>query len=890
MKKDFKEFLLKKQFNDKIDSDIWHIILETEDFNFIWEHLLGLDLEKNYNFVVTVKIVEKFFKYDEIFSEIEKRVYNKKTEFEIFFLMIKTLEKVLSSNFNEMIKRDLDIIGRNDIWSAMSLDSLYFMKLSHLDFSKQTSVKKNPELYEINLTINIIVTTLERLSGCYFYTRLKKDETYPIELLSSISFTKGYLICFDPNLSVILKNYKYCRKNVLKEPLIIRNFKKIKFIDTLTNTYLVNSIWLNNNNLSITNYSKSNIYNKKLLEKKTNFKICISTINFLNSIKLSYNDKIFNNIYDIISKKENMHNTLSNINSLKNIVLQINNNVNEFTEIKSDLTSSIQGASIIELIKTQLETYSSFYLNYRLDHRLRIYCYPWPINYQLNHVVRNAICFVNKKIKIIDILENFYKHPLIIKYNKDRTILTYKEDYEIHNKINLFFDEKFLYDLNDSDEVTDLKKECFYQTMIKYNKGGVKEKFFKNIDLINDFIKADIVEECDFWLEKFKIKKKKIPYLVSFHKTICDIISNKWSGVFWADASSNAIQLIIFRLGIRDRLLLKLVNIIDNDTNFSNIYEYLCNSIKNMDHGELLEKVSNLSHEELISFQDIDLNKYLLMPSAYGMGKISYRENVDVMLNSDERKEIWDKLTNNDKNKISDHFWDCAVKVLKTLSFDMEEYKEMCKVFWEETDYEGFLWRNDLGLTIGPISLVKSKRDQILKKLNELKLKKKENLSNQREISLDEKIKKLKEKLKKDDKDFWKRASIKGRDIKIFSRIYFKKKYNIQKHETRQALIPNTIHAYDACNIHLCLQICKKLNIEILVIHDSIGCEPLLLPLVKTIFKVVNILFIDLNSKKRKVFPLHIQKKNKILFKDLAEKEDLEKLFEEILKSKNFFR
>lgn len=176
MEKDFKDFLLKDKLGDKIDSEIWYKILETNDYNFIWEYLLSLNLEHHYNFIVTIKIVEKFFKYDEDFSEIERVIYNKKTSSEIFFLMIKTLERILSSNFNEMIKRDLDIIGRNDIWSAISLDSLYFIKLSHLDFSNQTAKKKNPELYEIKLTINIMTTTLERLSDCYFYTKLKKDE------------------------------------------------------------------------------------------------------------------------------------------------------------------------------------------------------------------------------------------------------------------------------------------------------------------------------------------------------------------------------------------------------------------------------------------------------------------------------------------------------------------------------------------------------------------------------------------------------------------------------------------------------------------------------------------------------------------------------------------
>lgn len=860
----------------------------TDDYDYIWLTLLKKDLNDYYNLIITLKIFENFFKYKSDFSKIEKIVYGGKKEFEIYFLIIKTLEKILSQNFNEMIKTDLDIISKKNIWTSINLDSLYFIKLPHLNLHKFCIKKKNPELYEIILTINIVVTTLERLEGCYFYTKLKKKEEgcYPEELLNSISFTKGYLICFAPEISNILKNYKYPRKNILKNPIKIPYFKNINFESCLTKSVLRDTIWMNDGNLMKTSYERVKIFNIKLLKKKTKFKICISVINFLNSIELEYNREVFNNIYQIISSYDNIHHTLSNKNALENVVLKINSDNDNFTEVRSDLSTLVQSASVLELIKKQIEIYPKFFLDHRLDHRLRIYCYPWPINYQLNHIVRNVL-FFSKDINFVTILENFYNHPLIKKYNKNKTIFTFDSNIFTKNLVDSFFKKN---NFSGVGEVLNLKKECFYQTMLKYGGGDDMYRLITNISLIEDFTKSTITKDWDIWLKKFNIKKKKLAYLVSYHKQLCDMMNDRWTGLFWADASSNAIQLIVFRLGLKNELLLKLVNIVDNDTGFSNIYEYLCESIKLLDHKEFLKGMGKLTHEQLVSLQDVDLNKYLLMPSSYGMGKFSYREKLSEMIKSDERFEIWQKLEDREKIQISDYFWECASEVLKKLSFDIDEYKGICKFFWERGERgdepRAFIWKNDLGITIAPVSLKKSNRDYILKKINELKLKIKENLSNEENDLLLKRLITLKKKLERNDKDYWKRSMIKGCSHKIFSRIYFKKKYEINHHETRQSLIPNTIHAYDASNMHLCVQICKKLNIEILVIHDSIGCHPLLLPLVKTIFKIANILILDMNSK-RKVFPLPNNPKYSFKNSDVTQ---LDELFDKIIKSKNFFK
>ena len=82
-------------------------------------------------------------------------------------------------------------------------------------------------------------------------------------------------------------------------------------------------------------------------------------------------------------------------------------NSNEYLEEFTNIKTLIQSASILELIKKQLNYYKSFFLEHKLDHRLRIYCYPWPINYQLNHVIRSILIFKDN-INICEIWNNFW--------------------------------------------------------------------------------------------------------------------------------------------------------------------------------------------------------------------------------------------------------------------------------------------------------------------------------------------------------------------------------------------------------------------------------------------------------------------------------------------------
>jgi DNA-directed RNA polymerase len=102
----------------------------------------------------------------------------------------------------------------------------------------------------------------------------------------------------------------------------------------------------------------------------------------------------------------------------------------------------------------------------------------------------------------------------------------------------------------------------------------------------------------------------------------------------------------------------------------------------------------------------------------------------------------------------------------------------------------------------------------------------------------------------------------------------------IDSRMTLQALTPNTIHAYDASVMFLCIKICKEIGIEILVIHDCIGCKLIHAVIVKKIFKIANIEILR-RKNKEKPFPIY----------DFAiTEEELEELKIKILESTNFFR
>lgn len=130
------------------------------------------------------------------------------------------------------------------------------------------------------------------------------------------------------------------------------------------------------------------------------------------------------------------------------------------------------------------------------------------------------------------------------------------------------------------------------------------------------------------------------------------------------------------------------------------------------------------------------------------------------------------------------------------------------------------------------------------------------------------------------------KTKMNGVEHNIYVRIYHPK-MRIDKQQTRQALVPNSIHSYDASVIATVIEICKEFDIEIVVIHDSIGCNLIYAPLIKIIFKIANIIILKNNTKK---IPFPFDNDKLIKEYKLTNIEEIEKLKKEILESSNMFR
>jgi DNA-directed RNA polymerase len=153
---------------------------------------------------------------------------------------------------------------------------------------------------------------------------------------------------------------------------------------------------------------------------------------------------------------------------------------------------------------------------------------------------------------------------------------------------------------------------------------------------------------------------------------------------------------------------------------------------------------------------------------------------------------------------------------------------------------------------------------------------------------LKSKIEKKKKEREFDDKTYWKRTMVKLNEDnkKIYVRLYHPK-IRIDVRETKQALVPNSIHSYDASVIAFVVQLCKIFKIKIVIIHDSIGCNIIYAPIIKIIFKIANIMIIK-NNINKPPFPFD-NNKTKDNYK-LNDEEKIKDLIVKILESSNIFR
>lgn len=826
--------------------------------------------------------VENFILNTDSINIVEEKVYFNlyKDDTSRRWCIYKNFQKVSENIVNESVYTDIKFWNTQDVWVTINMDALYGIRLDHLIIDSRIENKIFPKSKEKMRTsiinCNIIIATLFRCDGIYLYNKQKDD--IALDIKDKLRFTKGYSICIHYETVDKMKNYEYYRKTISHNKTTIKvKENNVKVKEYLKNKNYSEPIWVKNDNIAQIDNDKLKIWNNSL-EHEVNIEEFVGNINFLNSIKLSINKRTIQGVYDFIEKKVDNNQLYISKNKLIDNVYKIN-------EVREDLTVGenlndldfqklANSASVLEIIKKQTERYDFFYINHAYDSRMRIYAQSWPVNYQLNHIIRACI-LINNRTDILDIKRKFYNNKIVKEnYVECNDSLIVKMDTLTKDRLNNFIKKEMFW----KEENFETKKECLIMVLSKIAPSNIKninDKINYAIRIYEEFIGDQLIEKWEKWNDILKIKKNKLPYIIGLKECLNKIKKDDFSETYWLDASSNAVQLIALRMGCKNEKLLMLTNIIDNKTKYENIYDYVDSKIKERSHKDLLSSIDNkITKEDIDSFRDREDSKYLIMPACYGMGKYKNRIN-----NQDKLKENikWNILNRKEQNKISDYYWNVTFEILKEIEFDLEEYKKICTNFKE---YDAFMWKNDVGLTIAPINVLKSKRQEMLKKQNSLKMKK-ENKVNKSEI--DDKIERVKIKLKLDERIFWKRTMIRVNKEGINKSIYIRvpnmyKK--IDKRMTLQALTPNTIHAYDASVMFLCIMICKELGIEILVIHDCIGCMLIHAVLVKKIFKIANIEILR-RKVKEKPFPM----------KDvIITEEELNDLKIKILESQDLFR
>lgn len=841
--------------------------------------------------------------YSKEINNIEELIYVGKTEKERQDLIDLNILKITENTINELIKTDLEVRKVDNIWLTKNLDSLYQIKLDHLKISEKESKKILPRTKDHTLRIkiihiNVIISSLNRVDGIILYNKTIKDD-YPEEISSKINFTKGYLVCFDKKCVEVFKNYEYSRKKINYEPVIIKEIESNnkKVLDVLDNTNFSSPIWIKKNLISKDNLLKLKIYNKDILNNHFDVKKILGVINFLNKTKIEINLEIFEIIDKVANKSSILDNSVISKNSLINGIYQIGKEIEDVLiddssnfEKNNQIKAFINCAAVYELIKKQVNDIGNktFYMNYILDSRTRIYSDNWPMNYQLNHVVRNIINLRAKhsiKNVYIEFINNEYINEIIKDY---KILLIDKINTNTKKKLIDYINKHFKWKItNPSDLEQKIKIEILIILMKK-----ITEKINTNndksiniaLEFINNFTNDDIEKNIEIWTKKLKIKK--IPLIISLQNTLKNIKEDVFDGMYWGDASSNAIQLITLRLGNLNEELLMLTNISENETKHSNIYEYITEKIRELNHKEVIKKLSGkLTKEEIDILQNNNDNKYRIMPASYGMGRHKNLKNMESLLQ--DRKEIWEKLSDKEKRIVADYFWDNTFEILKNIGFDLKLYREICKSIGE---YDIYAWYNDYGLPVVPTNIQTSNRQSILQEINKLKQKLKNEIDQKKIEKIKNKLTKKTKERELDDKNYWKRTMVKIKKDKkeknIYVRIYHPK-IKINKRETRQALVPNSIHSYDASVIAFVIELCKIFDIEIVVIHDSIGCNIIYAPIIKILFKIANIIIIEKNIK-NPPFPFN-DIKTKENYK-LNSEDKIKNLKKQILESSNIFR
>lgn len=821
---------------------------------------------------------------------IEEQAYSRLSQTERKERILLYFTLISGQLVNEFVEIQIGNLGNR--WFVYPLSRIYNINIPlHLNDAEVKRIlpkTKDVVLARKIIKNNIIISTLTRCSDIILYSRTSKNFSLEESIYKEIGFTKGYVICVKPNLFNTLKSLVYTRKIYHKNPVRLEVIAEAKctVYKALSNDTYNGNVWIGGDLSRFLDNKNS------FLAQEFNTDKLLNVLNTLNYTPLTYNSELFGRVFK------------ASIASLKLVSGQNQNILNEkivdFTkegdtlvfdedDINLNVQSDANKASILALIKKQFSRITQddkgvFYLKYIYDRRTRVYVENWPLNYQLNHVVRSVICIAKSENLVLP-YQRLLSHELYKKnYVPSKFLLVYKigilDEVQVflrRNKVSIniaFLLQRgwgCLYSIEGL-----IKLEVILNNLIKLapkDQANLDKRLALAMTLCNQFLKDNLLNCSDFWLKKLNWGKADLVYLFKLQDDLTLVLSGNYDSTCWSDASNNAMQLITFRLKNWNKDLLKLINISENDGKFHNIYHYVSAKITELDHSELLKKLDYvLSQDDVNSFNTPEDTKYRIMPASYGMTLYGNFEKTNQKMITSNRVAAWSKLTRKQQILVASYLWTLTQKTLVNLGFDIEKFKSLS----QSHPYDSYWW-SDYGLPIVPIVEKTSNRQAILKSINRFEWSLKNTLDEVGAELLKVKITRLKTKLLKDDKDFWKRTRVKVKD-KVYTLRIPASTVELNKVKMKMALTPNSIHSYDASILIKVVEVCKDLGVNVLVVHDALGCQQKHAPLVNLVFRLVNIYFLKQNDEKP-TFP-YINEEHRVTNKVILD----------ILESTKFFR
>lgn len=741
----------------------------------------------------------------------------------------KDFVKINISGINIKIINDARIEDSDYINSCLIIATLYRIKFITIinNALRGDSIKKQGEFTEkLKFTKgNTLALTVERFrSLSEFFPTNKKYRDYPVE----VKYNKDISI-----IRYFLDNKSYSHNIWIQ--------KERKYINLEKEEYLF-----------LSNISSDNCVRY------------LFVLNLLNEQKLCIEKEIW---YLFI-------NNIKNKNSYKKLLEAYNKKTKAPDYLSTKNISDFANIRLVEMEVNQIITRGFYYCFYKLDLRYRIYIDMWPMNYQLFHIVR----YITK----INVIENYKSIYLkFFDYLRGQNLIN-----QFSWKHTKFLDSKeFINFIKDFNIKLDLN-------LLKSNQNIHSEEYINEAikcgSLINSMLALapkDIITHYEKVLYVIKNINKILSTEHTSDANTQDIINNdelckykdililknvmlgNFDFVNWLDASSNALQLIILSSGTKNELLLKLLNIINNDTEYRNIYVYVWERVKGLEiimQNDICKKIVNEFSYKLI--------KSIIMPMAYGKTKWSAIENIKEEL---KKGGISVHIDTIGLNKACELLYDCIIKELVVVGVDIEKHLKLClKKFNIRT------FRNHNGLPLINTHLHSVNRYEIMKVIDNIKSvtkslksldvedaseineknfdffklmskyikKRKLNKSNCL-IELANKLDNTNKALKKTDEfTIKKKIYILGKDTYQI-RVDNIKKLKKNNRKIKSAYAPNITHTYDSSILFNTLYVLKMLGITALCIHDSIGVNLPLSEIVSMIYKIELVKTIQYNIK-----------------------------------------